>query len=190
MAIDAFSSETHIVAMPSRSAFFQVGNNLIQDIPGEISITPSTLPVSPTGLTGLSRFPGNILDQIVAYLENNDARGLRHFVRFGSQNASIAMFNFVQNEHRYAGVIHDISSGGISCTFKPEPEHLEHLPVTRMNVSLPTGMVSLSGRFTAGRMVAGQPVHIFEFDPEPAEEAKKHIYNFIYASLETKLSLH
>jgi hypothetical protein len=134
--------------------------------------------------------PDELLDGIVAYLEEIHARGHRHHVRFGSQNASIAMFNFVQDERRFAGVIHDISSAAISCTFRPEPENIDDVPISRMDISLPSDKLPLSGRFTIDREVAGHPVHVFIFDDNLPVEHKQHIYNFIYTSLETKLSLH
>lgn len=132
----------------------------------------------------------HVLDQILKHLEEIKARGHRHFVRFGSQYASIATFNFHHEERLYAGVIHDLSSTGMSCTFKPEPENLGHMKVDNLNLNIHGYRAVLSGSFSSNRVVAGQIIHVFNFSGKIPDDALDHIYDFIYSSLETKLSLH
>ncbi len=130
------------------------------------------------------------LEDILKYLSDINARGHRHSVRFGSQHASIATFNFHHEGRLFAGVLHDLSLTGMSCTFKPEPEHLGHLRVDEILLNIPGYQAFLGGRFISKRVVAGQIIHVFHFNGNIPEETKHHIYNFIYSSLETKLSLH
>ena len=132
----------------------------------------------------------NFLESILSYLGKINARGHRHYVRFGSQNASIATFEFHRDGNRYAGVIHDISIAGMSCTFKPEPENIGHMTVDEIILSIPDYRASLSGRFTSKRVVAGQIIHVFQITGNISDQIRNHIYDFIYSSLETKLSLH
>lgn len=129
-------------------------------------------------------------EAIIGYLDHLGARGHRHFIRFGSQYASIATFDYHRDGMRYAGIIHDISVGGVSCTFRPEPESLGQKSVEKLHLNLPGYLATLSGRFTSNRVVAGQIVHVFNFDRDIDEEVREHIHDFIYSSLETKLSLH
>jgi len=129
-------------------------------------------------------------EPILNYLEEHDVQGHRHFVRFGSQFASIATFNFHSGDRLFAGIIHDLSSTGVSCTFKPEPEVLEHQQVDIFNLNISGYRISLSGSFASKRVVAGQIIHVFNFEGSIPDEAMDHIYDFIYSSLETRLSLH
>ena len=128
--------------------------------------------------------------RIIKYLDEINARGHRHFIRFGSQNASIATFDYQYESMRYAGIIHDISIADISCTFKPEPETVGHMPIDDLYLNLPGFRTSINGRFTTGRVVAGQKIHVFHFIGNISDECKNHIHDFIYSSLELKLSLH
>jgi hypothetical protein len=128
--------------------------------------------------------------RIIKYLDEINARGHRHFIRFGSQNASIATFDYQYEGMRYAGIIHDISIADISCTFKPEPETVGHMSVGDLHLNLPGFRASINGRFTTGRVVAGQKIHVFHFIGNISDEYKNHIHDFIYSSLELKLSLH
>jgi hypothetical protein len=148
-------------------------------------------PETPEGFDyGIEASDESALEPILAYLEEISARGHRHYVRFGSQYASIATFNFHHEERLYAGVIHDLSSTGMSCTFKPEPENLGHMEVANLNLNIHGYCATLSGSFTSSRMVAGQIIHVFNFSGDIPDDALDHIYDFIYSSLETKLSLH
>ncbi len=123
------------------------------------------------------------------YLKSIDARGHRHYVRFGTHNASIATFGFYRDGARYAGIVHDISVAGISCTFRPEPPSMSDRRVKELQLNLPLNRLVVSGRFTTYRMVAGQKVHVFLFDRSVSDEIQDSIYEFIYSSLEMKLSL-
>ena len=130
------------------------------------------------------------LDGMLAYLEKIQARGPRHFVRFGSQLASIATFNFHYGDRLFAGVIHDVSSTGLSCTFKPEPDTPIPEEVEDLNLNIHGYRISLGGKFTLDRVSAGQIIHVFNFKDSIPDEALDSIYDFIYSSLETKLYLH
>lgn len=117
------------------------------------------------------------------------ARGPRSFVRFGGHLASIASFSFTADEKHYAGTIHDISTAGFSCTFRPEPEPFPDPDIRHMQLNLPGHRLSLSGRFSGHRVFAGQSIHIFLFVDEIDPDIRECIRNFIYRSLEMKLAL-
>ncbi|RKX80923.1 MAG: hypothetical protein DRP70_16630 [Spirochaetes bacterium] len=130
------------------------------------------------------------LEAIQKYLDSIKAQGYRHFVRFGSHFASIATFNFHLGDRLYAGVIHDLSSKGMSCTFKPEPESFKPVTVENLNLNIHGYRAVLNGSFSSSRVVAGQVIHVFNFRENTPDDTMDHIYDFIYSSLETKLSLH
>ncbi len=131
---------------------------------------------------------GGLQNSILEYLKSAGARGHRHFVRFGSQNASIATFDFHDSQKRYAGIIHDISVRGISCTFRPEPDGSGPRKVNEMNLNLPGHRSTVSGRMTTRRVVSGQIIRVFIFDKPISEETIDELHEFIYASLSMKLS--
>ena len=131
-----------------------------------------------------------LLSGILGFLEHSDARGHRHFVRFGSQNASIATFEFHAQGRRYAGVIHDISVRGMSCTYMPEPEDTGPRRISDMVVNLPGRRCTVSGKMTGRRHVAGHIIHVFMFDREISRETIDDLHEFIYSSLSMKLSVH
>jgi hypothetical protein len=178
------------VSDENSSDWRNIGEQLHREHPGQIVVALGTAE-KPAGFDDSIEYPGKGLPEIITgYLDSLGARGHRHYIRFGSQNASIATFEFHQDEMRYAGIIHDISAAGASCTFRPEPEHLGHVNVDALTMNLPGHPVTLGGRFAAGRVVSGQIIHVFNFSEDISNEARDSIHDFIYSSLETKLSLH
>lgn len=167
-----------------------IGAQLHREHPGQIVVALGTSE-KPAGFDDSIEYPKKDLPEIITdYLNSLGARGHRHYIRFGSQNASIATFEFHREGMRYAGIIHDISAAGASCTFRPEPENLGYVDVEALTMNLPGHPVTLSGRFAAGRTVLGQVIHVFNFADDISEEVRDRIHDFIYSSLETKLSLH
>lgn len=131
--------------------------------------------------------PEQLRESVEVFLIQIGAKGHRHFVRFGNHYASIATFGFQHDGRRYAGVVHDISVAGISCTFKPEPDPIGHMYIEDMQLNLPGFRAVVPGRFSNTRVVAGQTIHVFLFDDKLGEDFKDPIYDFIYASLEKKV---
>ncbi|MCG8451745.1 MAG: hypothetical protein MI717_01025 [Spirochaetales bacterium] len=129
----------------------------------------------------------SVLDALVEYLDSQSVRGHRNYVRFGQQIASIATFAFQLGDHRYAGIVHDMSTTAISCTFKPEPQGMNHQPIVNLKLNMVDRSVTLSGRFTLRRCVSGQIIHVFRFDSHVSSESIDSLRQFIYASLERKL---
>ena len=127
---------------------------------------------------------------ILDYLKESGARGHRQHVRFGNLVASIATFEFHDRGRRYAGVVHDISVRGMSCTYMPEPEDPGPRIVTEMHVNLPGHRCTVSGRMTGRRRIAGHIIHIFMFDSETPGDIVDDLHDFIYSSLSMKLSVH
>lgn len=136
-----------------------------------------------------SALPGKEpVKEILLYLDSINARGHRHYVRFGNYYASIASFNFRQDEIYYSGIVHAISIAGMSCSFRIEPAKIKDTYVEKMNLYLPGYDVEVKGRFTIDRVVSGQSIHVFMFDGEIPIEIRDCIYDFIYASLESIIS--
>ncbi len=130
-----------------------------------------------------------ILEGMLDYLRRTGAQGHRHYVRFGSQNASIATFEYHEDGRRYAGIIHDISVRGISCTYRPEPDEPGPRRIHEMHLNLPGHRCAIGGRMTGQRRVAGQIIHVFMFDAETPQDILDDLHEFIYASLSMKLSV-
>jgi hypothetical protein len=91
--------------------------------------------------------PEDLRTSVEGFLDQIGAKGHRHFVRFGNHYASIATFGFQRDGKRYAGVVHDISAVGISCTFKPEPDQVGHMIVHDMQLNLPGYRAVIPGTF-------------------------------------------
>jgi len=137
----------------------------------------------------LTAEPGKTAQRLAERLDEIGARGHRRHIRFGSQNSSIATFDFQIDDRRYAGIIHDISTAGMSGTFRPEPETVEHWTIPDLHLNLPGNRISASARLSSRRIIAGQRIHVFHFDRKLPSADIDRIHEFIYASLETKLSL-
>lgn len=145
---------------------------------------------TPKGFTAaVPEWDEDAVEGMERYLNSIQARGHRHYVRFGKHNASIATFSFYRDAVRNAGIVHDISVAGISCTFRPEPLLLRDRRVKDFQLNLQEQRILVSGHFTTQRMAAGHKVRVFLFDRDYNLETQDIIYNFIYSSLETKLSL-
>ena len=128
-------------------------------------------------------------DAVLNVLSELQARGTRSYVRFGDHIASIATFSFAAGGKHYAGMIHDISTAGFSCSFRPEPEAVPDSFIERMQLNLPGHTLVFGGQFSAHRVFAGQSVHIFLFTDDVELDIKECIQDFIYRSLEMKLAL-
>lgn len=198
-----FSSlETDITVMESNTVIFLLVSddkswdwrgfvNRIRELKSSININALGTPELPEGFDSfIESADDRGLEVILKYLKDIHAQGYRHFVRFGSQFASIATFNFHLGDRLFAGVIHDLSSNGMSCTFKPEPESFKPVTVENLNLNIHGYRVVLNGSFSSNRVIAGQKIHVFKFKNNIPDDALDHIYDFIYSSLETKLSLH
>ena len=66
-----------------------------------------------SALTG--KDPGK---EMLQYLDSINARGHRHYGRFGNYYAWIASFNVRQDESYYSGIVHDISMAVIACSLR------------------------------------------------------------------------
>ena len=171
-----------------RDDWFEMAESF-REVGAECSLIALDEDAIPEGFHGaIGGPPAHFETGIVAYLGEFKARGHRRYVRFGNQNASIATFEFHRGESRFAGIIHDISVGGCSCTFKPEPEDFGHIAVEGMRINLPGHKTTVSGRFASRRLIAGQIIHVFLFTGGLSESNVEDIHDFIYSSLETKLS--
>ena len=142
---------------------------------------------TPEGFAGTVEKSGKVSrDAVLSVLDSNGAKDRRGYVRFGSQGASIATFEYHLSGKRYAGVVHDISIVALSCTFLPEPSDFQAGKKQEITLNLRDYRTTLPGDFTLERDFGGQVVRIFRFHPPPEPRTRERLSDFIYSSLESK----
>ncbi len=145
----------------------------------------------PLGTYRMGGKPQEALQDLRALLESLSVRGQRHYVRFGSQGAEIATMTATYRGEEYRGIVHDISSAGISCTIGSEAGGAE-LPINGilnpLHISCADWGIVVPGRIGIKRSLGGQTVYVVMFDQGNARSRSSEIGVFVHRSLQAQLS--
>jgi hypothetical protein len=155
------------------------------------------------GLVNLNAGIEQAAAQIAASLKEHHAIGQRKFLRFGGVGQAIAPFSAVVNRRRVMGVVHDISSVGLSCSFDADSEVGVGDIFSGLQIDIPGSLPAMAGRLTLKRDMperAGQSsqdgvnrdaattdIYVLMFDRRRKEMYAEAVHEFIYRSLQADL---
>jgi hypothetical protein len=127
------------------------------------------------------------IDIILRALEANEARGRRKYVRAKTVDPSYpATFNVRLYDDLKSGVIRDISSVGMACTFNELVNLPERTYLRDIQLKLRGGLTTISGVVTGIRKDGGT-VYVVMFDPRSNPDARSRIRRFVHRYLQQQI---
>jgi hypothetical protein len=124
---------------------------------------------------------------VLRVLEANEARGRRKYVRARTDNpAHPAKFNVRIAEDLKSGIIKDISSVGMACTFEDFVDLAPRTYLRDIQLKLRGGLTTISGVVTGVRK-DGQTVYVVMFDPRSNPDARNRIRRFVHRYLQQQI---
>ena len=122
-------------------------------------------------------------------LEGMSIRGQRHYVRFGSNSDIIASLNFERRGKRGTGIVHDISSAGLSFSLPGGESMPLRSRLKEVAVDIGDGIKGLSGTVTIRRRQPNDTLlYILMFDKEMEQERKRRIRTAIHQMLQRQFT--
>ncbi|MFO8065329.1 MAG: PilZ domain-containing protein [Spirochaetota bacterium] len=126
-------------------------------------------------------------DIVLRALEANEARGRRKYVRAKTADPSApAQFNVRIGGDLKKGIIQDISSVGMACTFEDVVDLQERSYLPDIQLKLRGGLTTVSGVVTGIRRDQ-QPIYVVMFDPRAHPEARNRIRRFVHRHLQQRI---
>ncbi|MFP4484458.1 MAG: PilZ domain-containing protein [Spirochaetaceae bacterium] len=123
---------------------------------------------------------------ILRMLEANEARGRRRYVRARIADPKAATFNVKVHDTMCRGVIHDISSVGMACSFEGNGEVSVRSYLTDMQLRLRGQTVRVSGVVSGVRSEETR-VHVIIFDPRRGDAFRTRLRHFVHQQLSRSL---
>jgi hypothetical protein len=124
---------------------------------------------------------------VLRALEANEARGRRKYVRAKTFDPSYpATFNVRVHGDLKSGVIRDISSVGMACTFDEFVQLPERSYLRDIQLKLRGGLTTISGVVTGVRKEGGT-VYVVMFDPRSNPDARNRIRRFVHRFLQQQI---
>lgn len=126
-------------------------------------------------------------DIVLRALEANEARGRRKYVRAKTDDPSApARFNVMIDGELKTGIIRDISSVGMACTFEGVVNLQERSYLPDIQLKLRGGLTTVWGVVTGVRRDE-QPIYVVMFDPRAHPEARNRIRHFVHRYLQQRI---
>lgn len=122
-------------------------------------------------------------------LQGMSIRGQRHYVRFGSNNETIATLSFERRGKRGTATVHDISAAGLSFSLPGGKNIPLRSQLKEVAVDIGDGIVGLSGTITIRRRLPNDTLlHILMFDKGMEQETKRCIRTAIHQMLQRQFT--
>jgi hypothetical protein len=151
------------------------------------SILQEVLPESPekTLLLDPSQEEDILKKDLVQWLEEQQARGQRSYVRFGGTEQPCASFTFSVQDTLYSASVKDISSAGMACWLDEEAYLDIDQYIKKIILSLGDKQFELAGRIFQQRWLdRDQRLFIVMFDKRMPANVRRTLQDFIHSSLQ------
>lgn len=122
---------------------------------------------------------------ILEVLEKNNARGKRKYIRAKCDDTYRASFSIKLHNTIHVGIIHDISTFAMACSFQGTIDVAPDTYVNDLQIRLEGKVYKLAGKIIASRNENNLYIVMFDYDSYPA--AKEHIQIFIFNALQRAL---
>ncbi|MDR2028911.1 MAG: PilZ domain-containing protein [Treponema sp.] len=129
--------------------------------------------------------------QLLEILHVFDAKGRRRFLRATSENETLTTINIPHNNTYVNGVIKDISSTGLSCSFSEDPKLEKNSLCQDIQIKLQSVLLKLEGIVFGSRMDGLNKIYVVVFtqriDPSVRVKIRKYIQGNIQAIIDAEL---
>jgi hypothetical protein len=125
---------------------------------------------------------------VLRMLEANEARGRRRYVRAQVLDKAAASFNVQVDRILQSGVVHDISSVGMACSFDPDMSVPVRTYLRDIQLRLRGQAVTVSGVVTGSRRTGDYTVHVVMFDPRQGDAFRTKVRRFIHRQLNRQIT--
>jgi hypothetical protein len=133
----------------------------------------------------------SVMKYIIDILNASEAKGRRKYIRVTTDNESMTTINMPHNGVYVNGVIKDISSAGLSCSFTPDPELEKNSLCSDIQIKLQSMILKVEGIIFGSRMDGLDKIYVTVFtqrtDPAVRVKIRKYIQAAIQAKMETEL---
>lgn len=143
------------------------------------------------GYTVIKSDINKAIRQLLEILHAFDAKGRRRFLRATSENEALTTLNIPHNNTYINGVIKDISSTGLSCTFAEDPNLEKNSLCQDIQIKLQSALLKLEGIVFGSRMDGLNKIYVVVFtqriDPSVRVKIRKYIQGNIQAIIDEEL---
>jgi hypothetical protein len=133
----------------------------------------------------------NTMKHILEILNASEAKGRRKYIRVTTDNESMTTVNMPHNGVYVNGVIKDISSAGLSCSFTTDPELEKNSLCSDIQIKLQSVILKVEGIVFGSRMDGLDKIYVIVFtqrtDPAVRVKIRKYIQTAIQAKMEAEL---
>ena len=127
--------------------------------------------------------------ELIALLNELNARGQRRYVRFGSNTDEIATIGIARKNRKLVGTVHDISSAGLSFSLPEGPSFAVRSKIKEFSLNLDGEIGHLSGTITIRRKLpSGLFLYVLMFEKGLAEETRNKLHTIIHGSLQRQFT--
>ncbi|MDR2020487.1 MAG: PilZ domain-containing protein [Treponema sp.] len=133
----------------------------------------------------------NSIKYILDILNACEAKGRRKYIRVTTGSENMPTINIPHNGTYINGVIKDISSAGLSCSFAPDPELGKNTLCSDIQIKLQGMLLKVEGIIFGSRMEGQEKIYVLVFtqrtDPVVRMKIRKYIQTAIQAKMEAEL---
>jgi len=143
----------------------------------------------PCGYTVVGHDTDKVITQIMAALQNVNAKGRRKYIRAIMERGEISpTINLPVNGNFVNGVIKDISVVGISCTLTGNPEIPKNTLFKNIQVRLQTNLLKVEGILFGTRTDGMDTIYVILFTQRIDPDIRTKIRTYIQHTLQQKMN--
>lgn len=137
----------------------------------------------------LDKDPGTESEALITLLNDLQARGQRRYVRFGSNGEEIAAIELSHKGKKARGVVHDISTAGLSFSMPEGPALSIRSKLKDLYVDFDEGIDELSGTISIKRKLpSGAVLYVLMFDKTIRQDVAEKLRVGIHHELQRQFT--
>ena len=130
---------------------------------------------------------GAMVKVLVDILNSVNAKGRRKYVRAATGNETNITINIPMNGTFVNGLIRDISSVGLSCTFADGPSLAKNSHFPDLQIRLQTQLLKIEGIVFGSRLDGNEKIYVILFTQRLSPDVRTRIRKFIQSYLQSAM---
>lgn len=127
------------------------------------------------------------IKQIIAILNEVDAKGRRKYLRATTENETMTTVNMPIDGSFITGQIKDISVVGFSCSFADDPNMVKNILLKDIQIKLQTMLLNVEGIVFGSRMDDSSRIYVVLFTQRIDPVVRTKIRRYIQQNLQVKM---